>query len=75
MRVFGSYNPYSVEYCRVCLKVSNKKFSRLEKLINPSINYLKFNVDGSAKGSLGYTGIGGVLRDHLGKVLCFSLLM
>ncbi|KAK3222181.1 hypothetical protein Dsin_009206 [Dipteronia sinensis] len=30
---------------------------------------LKFNVDGSAKGNPGSAGIGGVLRDNLGKVL------
>ena len=29
-----------------------------------------FNIDGSVKGSPGYAGIGGVLRDHLGKVWC-----
>ncbi|KAK2652739.1 hypothetical protein Ddye_012595 [Dipteronia dyeriana] len=30
----------------------------------------KFNIDGSSKGSPGHTGIGGVLRDSYGKVLC-----
>lgn len=31
--------------------------------------YLKFNVDGAAKGKAGPTGVGGVLRDHKGDVL------
>ncbi|KAI9161242.1 hypothetical protein LWI28_015677 [Acer negundo] len=36
----------------------------------PSPNGLKFNVDGSAKGKPGPVGIGGVLRDSRGKILC-----
>ncbi|KAK3199586.1 hypothetical protein Dsin_023001 [Dipteronia sinensis] len=31
---------------------------------------LKFNVDGSSRGKPGPSGIGGVLRDSNGKVLC-----
>ncbi|KAK3223168.1 hypothetical protein Dsin_010193 [Dipteronia sinensis] len=38
--------------------------------ITPALGSLKFNVDGSARGSLGITGIGGVLRNSNGKVLC-----
>ena len=34
----------------------------------PSIESLKFNVDGSSKGKSGLAGIGGVLRDCSGKV-------
>jgi ribonuclease HI len=33
-------------------------------------NSLFFNVDGSVLGSPGPAGIGGVLRDHMGKILC-----
>ena len=38
--------------------------------IPPPIDSLIFNVDGSARGSPGQAGIGGVLRDHRRKVLC-----
>ena len=36
----------------------------------PPANVLMFNVDGSARGSPAAAGIGGVLRDSNGKVLC-----
>ncbi|KAK3183003.1 hypothetical protein Dsin_030289 [Dipteronia sinensis] len=36
----------------------------------PQHDTLKFNVDGSARGAPGQAGIGGVLRDSNGKVLC-----
>ncbi|KAK1564862.1 hypothetical protein Q3G72_013377 [Acer saccharum] len=40
----------------------------------PSPSAMKFNVDGSSRGNPGNAGIGGVLRDCLGKVLgLFSL--
>ncbi|KAK2642953.1 hypothetical protein Ddye_024716 [Dipteronia dyeriana] len=41
------------------------------KWIPPATNLLKFNVDGSVMSSPGFAGICGVLRNHLGKVLCF----
>ncbi|KAK3207121.1 hypothetical protein Dsin_021167 [Dipteronia sinensis] len=53
-----------------CSEASQKKFSRPEKWIPPATNYLTLNVDGSVRGSPGYFGIGGVLRNHLGRVLC-----
>ncbi|KAK0574812.1 hypothetical protein LWI29_029477 [Acer saccharum] len=34
------------------------------------MDVLKFNIDGSARGSPGLAGMGGVLRDASGKVLC-----
>lgn len=34
----------------------------------PTRGTLKFNVDGAFKGKPGPTGIGGVLRDHLGSI-------
>ena len=44
--------------------------------IPPEPNSLKFNVDGSVMGKPGPAGIGGVLRDENGKVLClFSVHM
>ena len=51
-----------------------KRMSARWKL--PSLDCLKFNVDGSAKGSPGPAGMGGVLRDSYGKVIClfFSFL-
>ncbi|KAK2639235.1 hypothetical protein Ddye_027030 [Dipteronia dyeriana] len=36
----------------------------------PPVESLKFNVDGSARGFQGSAGIGGVLRDHRGKIQC-----
>ncbi|OMO53069.1 Integrase, catalytic core [Corchorus capsularis] len=35
----------------------------------PNIGWLKFNVDGSARGKPGLAGIGGILRDENGKIL------
>ncbi|XVE80966.1 hypothetical protein DITRI_Ditri15bG0024200 [Diplodiscus trichospermus] len=41
--------------------------------VSPNVGELKFNVDGSALGKPGPTGIGGILRDHLGiKKMAFS---
>ncbi|KAK2652397.1 hypothetical protein Ddye_012253 [Dipteronia dyeriana] len=37
---------------------------------HPYVNGLKFNVDGSARGKTSPAGIGGVLRDSSGKILC-----
>ncbi|KAK2654440.1 hypothetical protein Ddye_014296 [Dipteronia dyeriana] len=42
--------------------------------IPPESETLMFNIDGSARGSPGFAGIGGVLCDQSGKVFCsFSL--
>ncbi|KAK3184724.1 hypothetical protein Dsin_032010 [Dipteronia sinensis] len=46
------------------------KISKVEDWIPPIVIALKFNVDGSARGSLGLAGIGGVHRDHKRNVLC-----
>lgn len=40
----------------------------------PSQGILKFNVNGAARGKLGPTGIGRVLRDDRGVVLCLEAL-
>ena len=45
-----------------------------EQWIPPGLEAFKFNVDGSVRGQLGQAGIGGVLRDSRGLVLClFSI--
>ncbi|KAK2637743.1 hypothetical protein Ddye_025538 [Dipteronia dyeriana] len=58
------------------------KFVDLDRIKNPKMGNwippesetLMFNVDGSARGSPGFAGIGGVLRDQIGKLFCsFSL--
>ncbi|KAK3197913.1 hypothetical protein Dsin_021328 [Dipteronia sinensis] len=36
----------------------------------PQMDTFKFNVDGSTKGSSGQSGMGGVLRDSSGRVIC-----
>ncbi|KAK3199424.1 hypothetical protein Dsin_022839 [Dipteronia sinensis] len=42
----------------------------------PAFDVLKFNVDGSVRSDPGRAGIGGVLRDSSGKVLCqFSIFL
>ncbi|KAK3231069.1 hypothetical protein Dsin_002950 [Dipteronia sinensis] len=38
--------------------------------MHPPPEVMEFNVDGEARGSTGQSGIGGVLRDHTGRVLC-----
>ena len=55
------------ECCTEAIKV--KKIS-LDSWIPPSLDVLKFNVDGSARGSPGPAGMGGVLRDSYGKIMC-----
>ncbi|KAE8693020.1 hypothetical protein F3Y22_tig00110819pilonHSYRG00174 [Hibiscus syriacus] len=35
----------------------------------PPSGFLKFNVDGAVRGSFGAAGVGGILRDHKGKIL------
>ena len=50
----------------------NKRKS--EVWILPGLEALKFNLDGLARGKPGPAGIGGVLRDYRGKVLCLFLI-
>jgi len=71
-------------YCALDLLVSHDglvKWTNVKK-IRPSITWsafkptmvLKWNVDGSSPGKPGMAGIGGVLRDWNGKVIClFSI--
>ena len=53
-----------------CKDAKPPKTTKKDSWIPPDFNSLKFNVDGSARDSLGLAGIGGVLRDFKGKVLC-----
>ncbi|KAK2654193.1 hypothetical protein Ddye_014049 [Dipteronia dyeriana] len=54
----------------LCTDVSKNMFSRTKGWLPPSLNALKFNVDGSTWGNSGAAGIGGVLQDHRENVLC-----
>ncbi|KAK2649325.1 hypothetical protein Ddye_016814 [Dipteronia dyeriana] len=53
-----------------CVDQSILKRSLLEEWVPPSVGRLKFNVDGSARGKPSNGGIGGVLKDASGVVLC-----
>ena len=53
-----------------CVDPIKVKIPKLAMWIPPLPDVLKFNVDGSARGAPGLAGIGGVLRDDSGKVLC-----
>ncbi|KAK3213079.1 hypothetical protein Dsin_017785 [Dipteronia sinensis] len=55
---------------RVVFKGISADVNYVIDLLPPTLNALKFNVDGSAKCALGRAGIGGVLCDARGKVLC-----
>ncbi|KAK2659185.1 hypothetical protein Ddye_005718 [Dipteronia dyeriana] len=57
-----------------CVDVASFKPSILKDWIPPPNDVLMFNVDGSASGSLEPAGIGGVLRNSAGDILClFSI--
>ena len=53
----------------ICVESNRRKISEVQKWI-PPITGFKFNVDGSSRGSPGHGGIGGVLRDSGGRVVC-----
>lgn len=57
-----------------CSEVKPVKRIRVEEWIPPTSKALKFNVDGSARGSPGLAGMGGVLRDEREKILCLFFL-
>ncbi|KAK2654251.1 hypothetical protein Ddye_014107 [Dipteronia dyeriana] len=48
------------------------KKSVIKDWVSPLINSFKFNVDGSVRGMSRQTGMGGVLRDCNGSVVCLS---
>ncbi|KAK2656639.1 hypothetical protein Ddye_009691 [Dipteronia dyeriana] len=57
-----------------CLNQGKVKVPKMRDWIPSQPKFLKFNVDGSARGSLGQAGIGRVLRDQSKRVLCsFSI--
>ncbi|KAK3221694.1 hypothetical protein Dsin_008719 [Dipteronia sinensis] len=69
----GSKEPITVmvenlEFC--CLEEKLVKTRKPKKWIPPLDEALKFNVDGSVRMERGRAGIGGVLRDSKGVVLC-----
>ncbi|KAK2654574.1 hypothetical protein Ddye_014430 [Dipteronia dyeriana] len=59
-----------IDYAERCLDQDKVKVPKMGDWIPPHPEILKFNVGGSAKGSPGQAGIGGVLRDQSGRVLC-----
>ncbi|KAK2652029.1 hypothetical protein Ddye_011885 [Dipteronia dyeriana] len=54
-----------------CVDRRKSKFPRMEEWIQTLEDLLKFNVDGSARGNPCPASIGGVLKNHLGKTVCF----
>ncbi|KAK1553034.1 hypothetical protein Q3G72_027596 [Acer saccharum] len=73
---FGSGSSVPITLIRLnivecCSELPKKKVQGLEKWSPLMINSLYFNVDGSVSGSPSPARIGGVLRDHMGKILCF----
>ncbi|KAK2660968.1 hypothetical protein Ddye_007501 [Dipteronia dyeriana] len=52
-----------------CVDWKPVKFSKGEAWFSPTSSSLKFNVDGSSRGNPGEGSVGGVLRDHTGKML------
>ncbi|KAK3219977.1 hypothetical protein Dsin_013947 [Dipteronia sinensis] len=60
----------------LCVETRKQKQKKIIDWIPPMTDTLKFNVDGSVRGKPGPAGIGGVLRNSNGKVLClFSYYM
>ncbi|KAK3218345.1 hypothetical protein Dsin_012315 [Dipteronia sinensis] len=54
----------------LCVEEKRVNKALIKDWIPPLMDTLKFNVDGSARGSPGMAGIGGVMRDSRGKVVC-----
>ncbi|KAK2645440.1 hypothetical protein Ddye_020635 [Dipteronia dyeriana] len=68
----GSTEPVSslLNVKDLCVDLRNKKIRQIRDWIPQAEDYLKFNVDGSSKGNPGSVGIGGVLGDSKGAVIC-----
>ena len=70
----GSNDPITVliqnisQFCRDKVKLKKHNY---EVWLPPGNGLIKFNVDGSAKGQPGPAGIGGVLRNSGGMMICF----
>ncbi|KAK3221730.1 hypothetical protein Dsin_008755 [Dipteronia sinensis] len=60
----------NMEEC--CSESRRSGFPKIGEWIPPQVDALKFNVDGSDKGSPGQPGIGGVLQNHEGSLCNFS---
>ncbi|KAK2640263.1 hypothetical protein Ddye_028058 [Dipteronia dyeriana] len=54
----------------LCVDSYKLKANRIKDCIPPTLDKLKFNVDGSVRGKPGPAGIGGVLRNSNGKIMC-----
>ncbi|KAK2640224.1 hypothetical protein Ddye_028019 [Dipteronia dyeriana] len=53
-----------------CVESMRVKNSVTKDLVPPLMNTFKFNVDGSVRGLSGQAGMGGILRDCNGRVVC-----
>ncbi|KAK3226200.1 hypothetical protein Dsin_006062 [Dipteronia sinensis] len=54
----------------LCVETKKQKYYHIKDWIPPAIDSFKFNVDGSSRSNSGPIGIGGVLRDSKGLVMC-----
>lgn len=59
---------FNTNFCSIILQriVSAPRLATWQP---PPLSRLKFNVDGTSQGNSGSSGVGGVLRDHLNRVL------
>src|ERR1044072_5845772 len=67
--------PYQIEQFKNCfelIRLPKKVKTRVRTIwVPPQLGAVKFNVDGSALGSPGVTGIGGVLRNSRKEIIGF----
>ena len=72
----GSSDPITMillDIAERCTEVKRFRVPNSKVWRPPELDSLKFNVDGFARGLPGQAGIGGVLRDSCGNVLCVFL--
>ncbi|KAK1575025.1 hypothetical protein Q3G72_001936 [Acer saccharum] len=72
---FGQGSKCSVAFLMMNLKVGCVDSSKVKRMVKcgwkpPMVGSLKFNVDGSSRGNPGLSGIGGVLRNSDGDIVC-----
>ncbi|KAK3193118.1 hypothetical protein Dsin_024428 [Dipteronia sinensis] len=53
-----------------CVEARGSKVPSSQDWRPPPFGSLFFNLDGLSRGSPGQAGVGGVLRDHIGRILC-----
>ncbi|KAK3219717.1 hypothetical protein Dsin_013687 [Dipteronia sinensis] len=71
-----SFSPKGSFMSALFPKPWNKGKNVFQRWNPPSMEALKFNVDGSTRGKPEFAGIGGVLRDNRGQALClFSIFV